>query len=110
LVQEAGANGVCEATKQYMANRLRLALGFNLSKAEDLFRRRIRPDLAFLLISSNPKKQDAARIEWTTDHNISRWFATWEESVLDLGFAKRTKEGVFDIRIQNGSSISMKRS
>jgi hypothetical protein len=95
LVQEAGANGFREVTKKYMANLLRLVLGVDLSKAEDLFRRQIRPDLAFLLISGNPKKQDAARIEWTTDHNISRWFDTWEEEMLELGFAKRTKEGVF---------------
>jgi hypothetical protein len=85
LVQEAGANGVREATKKYM----------DVDKAEVLIRKRIRPDLAFLLISGNPKKQDAARIEWTTDHNIAGWFDTWEEEMLELGFAERTKEGLF---------------
>ena len=63
LVQEAGANGVREATKKYMANLLHLVLRIDVDKAEDLIRKRIRPDLAFLLISGNPKKQDAARIE-----------------------------------------------
>jgi hypothetical protein len=87
LVQEAGANGVREATTKYVANALHMVLGVDVSKAEDLIRRRIRHDLAFLLISGKPKKQDAARIEWTTDHNISRWFDTREESMLELGFA-----------------------
>jgi hypothetical protein len=98
LVQEAGANSVCEATKKYMANLLHMVLGIVVSKAEDWIRKRIRPGLAFLLISGNPKKQDAARIEWTTDHNIARWFGTWEESMLELGFAERTKEGVFQYK------------
>jgi len=66
-----------------------------MGTAEDLIRKRIHPNFAFLLISGKPKKQDAARIEWTTDHNIARWFDTWEESILELGFAERTKEGVF---------------
>jgi hypothetical protein len=73
-----------------------MVLGIDVDRAEDLIHKRIRPNLAFLLISGNPKKQDAARIEWTTDHNISRWFDTWEEEMLELGFAVRTKEGVFD--------------
>jgi hypothetical protein len=93
LVQEAGSNGVREATKKYMANLLHMVLGIDVSKAEDLIRRRIRPDLAF----GNPKKQDATRIEWTTDHNISRWLDTWEESMLELGFAEQTKEGFFRV-------------
>jgi hypothetical protein len=96
LVQEAGANGVREATKKYMANLLHLVLGIDVSKAEELIGKRIRPNVAFLLVSGNPKKQDAAWIEWTTDHNITRWFDTWEESMLELGFAVRTKEGVFE--------------
>jgi hypothetical protein len=81
LVQEAEANGVREATKKYMANLLRMVLGVDLSKAQDLIRKRNHPDLAFLLISGNPKKQDAAWIEWMTDHNITRWFDAWEEEI-----------------------------
>jgi hypothetical protein len=95
-VQEAGANGVREATKKYMAYLLHLVLGIDVDRAEDLIRKRIRPDLAFVLISGNPKKQDAARIEWTTDYNISRWFDMWEEEMLELGFAVRTKGWVFE--------------
>jgi hypothetical protein len=95
LVQQAGANGVREATKKYMANLLHVVLGIDVSKAEDLICKHICPDLAFVPISGKPKKQEAARIEWTTDHNIAHWFDTWEESMLELGFAEQTKEGVF---------------
>lgn len=38
-------------------------------------------------------KQEARRIEWTTWDNLNLWFDTWEERMLELGFATKKENG-----------------
>ena len=38
-------------------------------------------------VSKGESKMEQRRLLWTTYHNISKWFDTLKEELLDLGFA-----------------------
>jgi len=72
------------ALKKAFAN----TMDFNYNQARELAKRIIR-DTAHLLSVGKASKQEAHCIMFTTYHNLSMWFDSWENFIVEEGFGRR---------------------
>jgi len=83
-VKVTNQNALIVALKKAFAN----TMDFSYNQARDLARRVIR-DTAHLLSVGKASKQEARRIMFTTYHNLSMWFDSWENFIVKEGFGRR---------------------
>ena len=61
-------------------------------KKRDDLTRKLQHDTADQFQVGKANVEEYRRVQWTTAYNLDKWFSTWKETLIALGFA-RDKEG-----------------
>eukprot|EP00957_Ditylum_brightwellii_P118142 9010150-Ditylum_brightwellii.AAC.1 len=65
----------------------------------------VRDAMGELIECRKPKLFELRRIRWSTFANLDHWFGNWKEGLVELGFAKDTKD--FDEYQHEVSEVSL---
>jgi hypothetical protein len=84
--------GISQSTSKQLCDRVNLVansgpLGTVYNNKRHLHDQ-LRKECALFLNTGAVNKQELRRAEWTTHHNLDRWFDTWKMQLVNLGFAR----------------------
>ena len=71
----------------------------------DNLQKKIRRETAHEFEAGKGKIQEQRRVEWTSFHNLQRWFDTFELQLLTLGFAREKNEEEKKMNIPEVGSV-----
>ena len=62
------------------------------NKTRDDLTRKLKKDTADQFMVGKANVVEARHLMWTTHYNIDKWFDTWKETLLELGFAREKRD------------------